>query len=222
MIARRYIGNASAPNRTKPPSPSGVVTVSGSPPHTIRQKSAAMKDRPSVTSTCASWSPGRRRSSSRSASAPRAATASVARSAASQKFNLNAEQADDEGGADIGAQHEQRAVRQVRNTHQPEDQGEARRQQKQQAAECDAVDRQHQPKIHVRSVPALIVSMDRGRQHAAPAARFALRLERRVVARIDRLREELLLVVGPELADVVVGLDRLVDVSCRRPSRHGG
>src|ERR1041384_7167486 len=39
----------------------------------------------------------------------------------------------------------------------------------------------------------------------------ALVLHRRVVARIDRLREELLLVVGPELADVVIGLDRLVD-----------
>src|SRR6187551_1825364 len=37
-------------------------------------------------------------------------------------------------------------------------------------------------------------------------------LERRIVARIDRLLEELLLVVGPELADVVVGLDRLVPV----------
>src|SRR4051812_27880449 len=35
-------------------------------------------------------------------------------------------------------------------------------------------------------------------------------LERRVVARVDRLRQELSLVVGPELTDVVVGLDRLV------------
>src|ERR1043166_3236118 len=37
-----------------------------------------------------------------------------------------------------------------------------------------------------------------------------LRLEWRVVARIDRLRQELLLVVGPELADVVIGLHGLV------------
>src|SRR5438128_1390077 len=35
-------------------------------------------------------------------------------------------------------------------------------------------------------------------------------LHRRVVARIDRLRQKLFLVVGPELADVMVGLDGLV------------
>src|ERR1051325_3342980 len=38
------------------------------------------------------------------------------------------------------------------------------------------------------------------------------RLERRVIARIDRLREELLLVVSPEMTDVVVGLYRLVPI----------
>src|SRR3954470_14524512 len=47
---------------------------------------------------------------------------------------------------------------------------------------------------------------------AAPAERPPLRFERRIIARIDRLLEELLLVVSPELADVVVGLDRLVPV----------
>ena len=71
----------------KPPSPAGVSTLIGSPPHTIRQKSAAMNERPSVTSTCANWSPGSRRSNKRSASAPSAATTSVARIAASQKLN---------------------------------------------------------------------------------------------------------------------------------------
>ena len=40
------------------------------------------------------------------------------------EIQLHAQHADDEGGADIGAEHEQRAVRQVRNTHQPEDQRE--------------------------------------------------------------------------------------------------
>src|SRR5262245_2894722 len=34
---------------------------------------------------------------------------------------------------------------------------------------------------------------------------------RRVVARIDRIGQELLLVIGPELADVGVGLDDSVD-----------
>src|SRR3954453_15870501 len=43
------------------------------------------------------------------------------------------------------------------------------------------------------------------RPHSVP-----LLLQRRVVARIDRLRQELLLVVSPELAHVVIGLHRLV------------
>src|SRR5262245_28398088 len=45
----------------------------------------------------------------------------------------------------------------------------------------------------------------------APAAQLASGFDRREVARIDRLLEKLLLVVGPELAYVVIGLDRLVD-----------
>src|SRR5216683_6017400 len=36
-------------------------------------------------------------------------------------------------------------------------------------------------------------------------------LHRRVVARVHRLRQEPLLVVGPELADLGIGLDRRVD-----------
>src|SRR6266571_1646154 len=36
-------------------------------------------------------------------------------------------------------------------------------------------------------------------------------LQRRIVARVDRLREKPLLVVGPELAHVRIGLDRRVD-----------
>src|SRR5262249_59659403 len=50
---------------------------------------------------------------------------------------------------------------------------------------------------------------------AASSQRFmppdASALERRIVARVDRLRQEPLLLVGPELADVLVGLDRRVD-----------
>src|SRR5690348_8976646 len=45
---------------------------------------------------------------------------------------------------------------------------------------------------------------------AALPDRVALRFQRRIIARIDRLREEGLLVIGPELADILVGLDRLV------------
>src|SRR6266851_1982883 len=38
-------------------------------------------------------------------------------------------------------------------------------------------------------------------------------LGRRVIARIDRVLEEFVLLVGPELADVGIGLDHRVDVS---------
>ena len=177
-----------------PRSAAGVSIEIGSPPHTIRQTSAIMKERPKVTSTCASSAPGRRRSSSRSTSPPKHGDAEPAeRSRPARSRRPSAIRLD----AEIGAQHEERAVRQVRDPHQPEDQREAGGQQEQQAAERDAVDRQ-QPEIHARR------SL-RGR----PPDRSAL--QRRIVARVDRLRQEPLLVVGPELADVRVGLDRRVD-----------
>src|SRR5262245_52902604 len=53
---------------------------------------------------------------------------------------------------------------------------------------------------------APLMTMALSRRSEMPSA-----LERRIVARIDRLREEPLLVVGPELAHVLVGLDRRVD-----------
>src|SRR4029079_5145639 len=46
---------------------------------------------------------------------------------------------------------------------------------------------------------------------AAPAARLVSGFDRWEGARIDRLLEKLLLVVSPELAHVVIGLDGLVD-----------
>src|ERR1700750_155978 len=56
----------------------------------------------------------------------------------------------------------------------------------------------------LRSRPGMTVT---GGERPSPVSR----LQRRIVARIDRLREELLLIIGPELTDVVIGLDRLVD-----------
>ncbi len=44
--------------------------------------------------------------------------------------------------AEIGAQHEEGAVHQIGDAHQPEDQREAGRQQEQQAAKREAVDRE--------------------------------------------------------------------------------
>ena len=96
--------------------------------------------------------------SRRSISPPNAATSSVATIAASQKLNLTPSKPTTKRRAEIGAEHEQRAVRQVRNPHQPENQRETRRQQKQQSAEGDAVDRQHQPKGHGRRDLALVSS----------------------------------------------------------------
>ena len=71
--------------RVAPTSARGVSTEIGSPPHSIRQASATMNDRPSVTSTCASSLPTRRRSTNRSMMAPNNATPRPAARAASQK-----------------------------------------------------------------------------------------------------------------------------------------
>src|SRR6185312_4942451 len=46
---------------------------------------------------------------------------------------------------------------------------------------------------------------------AAPATRRVSGFDRRKVARIDRLLQELLLVISPELTHVVIGLDSFVD-----------
>src|SRR5437588_11094748 len=42
-------------------------------------------------------------------------------------------------------------------------------------------------------------------------SRCSSALQRRVVARVDRLRQKPFLVIGPELADIGIGLDRRVD-----------
>src|SRR5205807_10665400 len=59
-----------------------------------------------------------------------------------------------------GAEHEERAVRQVRDAHQPEDQREPGREQEQEAAERDAVDTEDDPLGHARrssSLPIFIL-----------------------------------------------------------------
>src|SRR4029077_21150103 len=55
--------------------------------------------------------------------------------------------------AEIGAEHEEAAVRQVRNAHQPEGERETGREQEQQPAEGDAVQRLDDPELHVLSSP---------------------------------------------------------------------
>ena len=60
----------------------------------------------------------------------------------------------DEARAEIGAEHEERAMRQIGNPHQPEDQRESRREEEEQTAEGDAVDGKDQPQIHGRCAAA--------------------------------------------------------------------
>src|SRR6185503_4327751 len=103
---------------------------------------------------------------------------------------------DDEARTEIRAEHEEGAMRQVRNAHQAEYQREACRQQEQQSAERYAVDGQDQPQAHNRPCGCRDPS--------------ALRFQWRIIARIDWLPEEGLLVVSPELADILVGLDGLI------------
>src|SRR6185312_8753609 len=64
---------------------------------------------------------------------------------------------------------EQRAVREVGDPHQPEDEGKACRQQEQQPTESDAVDRQHQPEAHA-VFPRPKNVWNGGRPLRAPAA----------------------------------------------------
>ena len=52
-----------------------------------------------------------------------------------------------DGRAEIGAEHEECAMGEIGNAHQPEGEREARRQQEQQAAEGDAVERLDDPEL---------------------------------------------------------------------------
>ncbi len=70
-------------------SEAGAAIGIGSPPQTIRQRSATMNEMPSVTSTCPSAFPARGRRMNRSTSPPNAATTSPLSNAASQRFGTS-------------------------------------------------------------------------------------------------------------------------------------
>ena len=124
----------------------GVGTGIESPPHSTRQASEMMKDMPSVTSTCPSGLVLSRVSTSRSNRPPIAATAMPAPSA--RHPDVQAVTGAQRRRPEIGAEHEEGAVRQVGQPHQAEDQREARRQQEQQTTERQAVETLDDPKLH--------------------------------------------------------------------------
>src|SRR6267378_5873542 len=109
-----------------------------------------------------------------------------------------------DGDPDVRPEHVHRAVGEIRDAHQTEDQREARGEQEQQAAEGEAVQGLDDPILHKRAGPE------------NPAPLFALRGSRlqilggRPIARIHRILQELLRLVGPELAHVRVGMDDAV------------
>ncbi len=173
----------------------GVGTGIGSPPQTTRQRSAMMNAKPSVTSTCPSELPESLRRMKRSSSPPNSGD----RQAAEHRRQPQVRNHLQDRHPDVGAQHEQGAVRQVGDAHQAEDQRKARRQQEQQPAEGEAVQRLNDPELH------------RARKRTLSRGPMLLEVLRgRVVARIHRVREELLRFVGPELADVRIGVDHRV------------
>src|SRR5690348_1260454 len=65
-------------------------------------------------------------------------------------------------------------------------------------------------KVIAAAFPRSSCQKQRGRLRA-PAQRLASGFHRREIAGVNRLLEELLLVVSPELTHIVVSLDRLVD-----------
>src|SRR6266705_6833229 len=191
LIASRYVGNPTPSTDVTPRSALGVAIRMGSPVQTMRQTSAIMNERPRVTSTCASSAPPSRRRMRRSTMPPKAATSSPLTTAAVQKSTP-------------------RAIRLVER-YAPSMKNEPWVRfgifMSPKISENPADRRKRRPP----SVMLLTASTTHRLMGSRSARRSPLCLERRIVARVHRLRQEPLLVVGPELADLGIGLDRRVD-----------
>src|SRR6202042_2563622 len=86
----------------------------------------------------------------------------------------------------------------------------AGRQQKQQATERQAVETLDDPKLHLVVSPSVPLAC--GFYPASPRKMSKLQiLGRRIIARVDRVLQEFVLVVGPELADIRIGFDHGID-----------
>src|SRR5215470_8557350 len=191
-----------------PRSAGGVAIRIGSPVQTSRHTSAIMNESPRVTSTCASSAPMSRRRMRRSTTPPSAATRSPPRIAALQKskpcaIKLVARYAP--------SMKNEPCVR-FGIFMSPK------------ISENPAESRNNKPP----SVMLLTASTThrfmrsrferrRCRRNRSPGggregtAEAPSRAKRRIVARVHRLRQEPLLLVGPELAHLLVRLDRRVD-----------
>src|SRR6185437_15394155 len=185
MITSRYNGKAAPNTVVVPCAAGGVSTEIGSPPHSIRQTSATMNDRPSVTRTWASSAPTRRRSTKRSMMPPNKATPRPASRAAVQKPKPQAMRLTPKYAPSMNIEPWVRFGMRI------------------------------SPKIKVKpadsrnsSPPSVTLLTERISQRFTGRAAGASGFQRRVVPRIDRLGEEPLLVIGPELAHVGIGLDR--------------
>ena len=104
-----------------------------------------MNETPSVTSTWPCTLPASWRRMKRSNMMPTSADAEAG--AEHREPEIAAEVGD--GRAEIGAEHEEAAMREIGNAHQAEGEREAGREQEQQAAEGDAVQRLDDPELHL-------------------------------------------------------------------------
>src|SRR5215510_7932579 len=191
-----------------PRSAGGVAIRIGSPVQTSRQTSAIMNERPSVTSTWASSAPIRRLRIRRSTTPPSPATRSPPMIAAVQKSTPCA----------------MRLVARYAPSMKNEPWVRFGIFMSPKISENPAESRNKSPPsvmlLTAKTTHKFIaVRFERRlcRRNRCPgggregAAEAPSRFERRKIARVDGLREEPLLVISPELADLRIGLDRGID-----------
>src|SRR5215813_10100751 len=189
LMASRYVGKLRPSAEVAPRRAGGVAMRIGSPVHTMRHTSATMNERPSVTSTWASSAPGRRRRTNRSTIPPKRATPSPLRMAAVQKSTP-------------------RAIKLV-----------ARYAPSMKKEPWVRLGIRMSPKINEKPAerrkrrPPSVMLLTASSSHRLTPGGPGSALQRRIVARVDGLREKPLLVVGPELAHLRIRLDRRVDES---------
>src|SRR5215831_56454 len=176
-------------------SAAGVCTGIGSPPHTIRQKSATMNEIPSVTSTCPRALPDSARRMKRSTSPPNTAITAPPISAASHRFGTTFSTVTPTYAPNMYNDPCVRFAMRIRP----------------KISEKPAASRNSSPpRARLFSVWMIQYCTKKRAGCPGPLDPFLLGFEvlrRRPIARIHRVLEEVRLLVRPELADVRVGVD---------------